>query len=403
MTRCFRITFAIIATIAGQGCTGASGDGEDRNRRRPPDEDRQIAAVMLACEAALVTDMQRVVTKKHKYGGGVMCAAPGDNLDTLTFTSYTPDTGRLVAFVEVVNANDGYEDNGFRTGRNCIYLKPNGEHTPQSVDDLEAFITYPGAGAVCPGKAIKGRKLEFAASDSMAAADVPPVVRLDMNYGRQNFFTGRRTVVSFKCLPHHWCRVSRKEALPPLNEGSNPRQVIAGWFDEQYLSMKDGNELRPSEVYASIYPVPGLDALVLDTKNYREWVNVAEIRFRGEEDVDDDEARTVLKHYTHKWGFDTRTVVIGMKDVVTMQMRYDSLTETFEAHYVVGNNTGVPRPVKWVTDSVSMHMLRMPIRFAATRWAWDDKDEYAWVRCPAGCCSVTEVESGPVPGIPSGK
>jgi hypothetical protein len=396
MTRGPRITFVIITTIAAQGCAATSGGEEDPHRTALSEADRAVIAAMRACDAALVTDRQRVVTKKHRYGGGEMCAAPATDLEKLTLASYRPGIGTLVAFVDVLNAEDGYRDNRFESGRNCIYVKGDGDRPPESVEDLDAFVIHLPEDAECYGTAAGGRDLKFAASDSMAAGDVPPVVRLDMNYGKQNLITGRRIVVSFKCLPHHWCQVSRKGASPPLNKNADARRVVAGWFDEQYLGVKVGNDLRPSEVYASIYPAPGLDTLVRDIAHYRTWVNVAEIRFRDEEDVDDDEARMLLARYAHKWGFDTLATRIGMKDAVAVQMmRYKPGNDTLIARYVVNGVTGKPRKVYRVGDDESQHMLFMPIRFAATRWAWDPDDENAWVRCPAGCCSITEEEFRP--------
>lgn len=156
--------------------------------------------------------------------------------------------------------------------------------------------------------------------------------------------------------PKH--RTTPGNTLPP----SRPANV-KGWHDEQRLAVpRPGGGLEASTFYASVTPIANLEHT--DHTNFQSFQQIATIWLSADPPPNSD--------YATKWHLRRGATVLEMRADATgttwqARIRGDTLSRLLVHRADHGAGAIVP---------------------GTARWRWSDQDEYIWVRCSTGCCSV---------------
>jgi hypothetical protein len=287
------------------------------------------------------------------------------------------DTGVLVAWVYVeatigTTLPDTYAELGLKPGMNClrlVALAGMGWAGHMSQPD-NAGKCDPAQGYFTLGRVHADRVQKLAAAGPLNNALGSPQYFAEEDYpavARFGESRERRPLLGVKCADA-WCEMSSVSftSIPGLasdNGLSGREALIKGWYDEQILSIQQGNQLVPSDVRAAIVPSPNLaDLGIADFENG--WRRVATIIVHG----------NVGSTKYGAWGLQQGRTYLDLRlngDVWESRLTYSG-----------------PGPSKtWYTLDRMPHLdVAVP---GTARFRWTKGDEGIWTPCGQACCRVT--------------
>jgi hypothetical protein len=272
--------------------------------------------------------------------------------------------------VQVIDYNDlPYVELGIGHGHNCLYLRSVAGAWSARMKQQE----YTNA---CPAIA----DADFAALPPLNVTripprvehkdSIPPVARWDWDPVHERHFIG------VKC-GRAWCEVGKAAfASSPTYPPTAATQHIKGWYDEQQLALPGAVHLNPGR-QARIIPVSGLANLTAadfhcgaSCPRTAGWVPVATALYN-----DTGDAIYATKMNLHAG----RTAQISMRSMDS------SGTIIWQSRIISQKDTAYKKVFR-----VDHHGFNIP---ATARWFWRENDEMMWIKCLAGCCSVTSDDS----------
>jgi hypothetical protein len=297
---------------------------------------------------------------------------------------------------------DHYQPLGITPGFNCVYIWADAGDLR-----LRARMVSQPMNPSCttplsdPGSA-HGKELvvRFTPHVMYRDSSLPPVSRWDWDSINTKQYAG------MKCGPL-WCEVGDSDLVTssdrrglgvpfdadPATGGEEASRVkeMKGWYDEEQLAVPGpGGQLRPSGIWATIFPHPRLGSTTSPGELGGGWHHVSTLYLRGtftgpEMDV-----------YVHKLG-----LYVGMNRVYFCTGAWGPGGCSDPSGRPAPTCTGGSSPLQYWSKVVAMgappgtrpvYHCVMPRPYSdvpgTARWRWKWDDQTTWIRCPTGCCEV---------------
>jgi len=370
-------------------------------------------------------DCQRIILSNgNKYGPLMAVFAAADlgqrkfsNRDTSARrdTSLVGDSSAfrdVYAAVEVFNdsADFTYEPLGIGPLFNCLYVyRVAGQLRAKmrQVGAVEKDCAEPVDPIAIPGTDLA---VDETLKDYYDEADYPSVARWDWDKRHREQYIG------LKC-GRAWCEVGRlapfrfypsNAYLPPPPAGTiapeDRVRAIKGWYDQQYVAVQAGINVKPGNVVATFFPDPDLAAHANDGDFHRTWITVSYAAFEGPPG-----------QYKHKFNFDDRSPApLPLSRMNPLALCYGTAGQCSVPLFPLPSASLVtscgPSALmqsiydeRWwarlrgrTSSGGTVNMFKcvnkrdhagVPIA-ATVRWRWLAEDETEWQYCPNGCCEV---------------
>ena len=178
-----------------------------------------------------------------------------------------------------------------------------------------------------------------------------------------------------------WCSIYPPGVTPtePVQwpQGSDPREVVPGWFDEQHLAIDSGRGWLIPGPWSRIEPWPDLEAADMSDLTASVPRPVAIIT------AFDDPRPFALAggtDYVRKFNLTSREGEWVTR--LTLRLPDPAVRgDVGEAVFHGPTPMSAPKPPQFIPQA--SHGARGTVRFR-----WLDNDEGAWIYCVTGCCSV---------------
>ena len=318
-------------------------------------------------------------------------AAPAGDLTTIDPTAFR-DKWVAVAILKVFDADKATKKSKLPEGVSCIWVKSN-----TTSGTWQSYFAEHQDGTPCPTQLsgqLDNDRLGVAEATPADPNDIPGAVRIEPSANPDKhqiiFYIGAR-------CGDAWCTMSlRKEQLrrKELASGTDPRDVIPGWYDIQPLAYfdKSDKEYERSDVWAKFVPLYTLGNAIPESMT---GVAVARIHTSGSANPE------ALLQLQEHWGLNTWTPGSYI-DVVLRKQKISSNPDQFK-YYVrlaTGSETSAEKEVKWRDDSETARVAlvsntsQLRTDYATVRLAWQTVTEGRtaaedlWLRCDLGCCTV---------------
>lgn len=310
---------------------------------------------------------------------------------------------RVRVAAAVIFAEQAYAPLGIERNFNCLVLQAGGE-------DWNAWMYPPNDGiADCSGEFPErgGHPLTLEGPISPLQAEESHYAQL----ARWGYDIDREwqymTVTCGEAVCHVGPTGFAVASPPTLNTASATdmeRRVheVATWHDQQFLAaLSTGtSSLRPTEVWGTVIPDPGLGDLNALADFRDEWVTVAEVTLSA------DHPAYAAKGFRMTASGDVRNLVQSCVIEETTNSRGDvtrSRCPDLPEEFLPGGKCDVTDDVstgeRWRSRHIAVDgeikyfcVKRYPLTVpglevpAAARWRWRADDELLWFRCMRGCC-----------------
>jgi len=325
-------------------------------------------------------DCQRFILKAAKAFDSLYAIYASFRLDSLdeeagfeiTGDSVVParpaEARSVVAAAEIHSWGGTYDPLGILPGFSCLYVWFEGRLRARMVhigsNEAECLKRYP-VGEYPAGKDLDIKPRVYGSADD---DDYPPVARWDWNEGTGVYFIG------IKC-GSAWCEVGPagfiSSAPITLDPGLTPDEIVVrrikGWYDQQFLAVKEGGmaKAQPTTLRGTVVPRPGLDTLSKEDFQH-DWVPVSDVHvpfasvYQSKLNLRPGWNELALRLFADgKW----RARITSSSGTVAERAVQRYGHEGLEAA------TGIDIP-------------------GTNRWRWVANDENIWTRCLEGCCEV---------------
>lgn len=256
-----------------------------------------------------------------------------------------------------------YPDLRIGPGYSCLYLQ-------RTAGRWRAVLENLGGTRNCPdtlsARSYDASVLEVQVQRRTQGA-APPAARWDMDPKSNIQYMG-------VWCPDGWCEIGLRGFTPSVEHTGAPEWRVKGWYDEQYLSVFDGNTqmLRLTSIRGRTVPAARLDTLQLsqfECRNcngmrYGGWIHVATVLI--EKDSAD---------------YFRRKLNLIPNDSNRVYIRHNVDAGRWEARVVNKTATRFAQMIR-----VDHRNISVP---GTSRWHFVPRDETVWVRCSDGCCDVS--------------
>jgi hypothetical protein len=292
-----------------------------------------------------------------------------------------------VIAVALIVAQGDYSQLHLTRGKNCLYVFRYQEASDDPVQWSGLVVHIADTDANCPESPGTGKLLEARSKqvDGFAdEADYPAVARWDWDG------TNSEQYIGIKCGAA-WCEIGKpgfdsSDPIPvPSGATAGERKVrlIKGWHDRQFLAMKRGTVLFPSQVMGVLIPDPNLGEYSRVSHKGDERPTVATVLLMSSLPED----RAVLDAYEKKYHIDTP----GAKGPMVMRIRLKKGDDQVAKHDDEWEAT-IRNPNNVFNKEENRKLTYhggTSLKLGIVRWRWLPTDEGTWVRCSEGCCEMT--------------
>jgi hypothetical protein len=221
--------------------------------------------------------------------------------------------------------------------------------------------------------------------------------------------TNKQQYIGIQCGPA-WCQIGShtfRESAPWLSGDRPPSattqvQRIKGWYDEQFLAVRDGSGVKPSTVRGIVFPDTSLKSRSR-TDYHRRWLPVAYVALSHPS-----------PYYVTKFNFDPVLAGAPLSAMNTLSFCYGTTADCFSRFGIpipkfvcpqelqpAGQAT-IPQGSWWVKIEAASGSRRPMFKCAVrtdhsnanitipptSRWRWLADDETMWKECLEGCCRL---------------
>ena len=313
-------------------------------------------------------DCQRLTIHGGRAFGPLVGVWARNRLEAVREEMYRKATGVPVAELYDFTTSP-YRPLGIAPGYNCLYLKMGARWEARMVSQKGAD-TCPeeiDARAWAVGHPLRVERH----TDAADLGQIPAAARWDYDEQSGLHYIGVR-------CGDAWCEIGNRNAPFKTSTwyANRPTEHIKGWYDEQWLAVPDaGGRLVPGP-RTRLYPTADLERMPEARFECRSpcrlrdaWVPVAHAAF----------VNTGHPSYISKLNLRP-----GVVSEISMRFERTATGNRWAARIISGGDTAYKKVLR--VDHTGSFVP------GTARWQWRENDERAWVRCPAGCCSVTEVD-----------
>jgi len=335
-------------------------------------------------------DCQALITGPKRYGPRVAIFAS----EQLAFFQPSNEA-QPVAVIYNYDKKESYDSLGIEPGFNCLLLwkedtGPKARISPNEYDENVCSEVSEDLGAAS-GKDLEVR---YAPVQPGGPTVVPPVARWDWDRNKQLQFIG------IKC-GNEWCEIGPKgfgqspdhkwdefQNLPgkenlPSQAELPPGRLRKGWYDEQRLAIKDGQDLVPADEPAIAIPHPALNRHNNPVWYENHWRPAAFVILPTDlqgYDAKNKNWKKGVNRVSLCWESKTDGCIPDAeKPVCKDDWKSDDGRAWWAKTKSSGNNEEYGCVKRCERDQ--------PVP-GTVRWRWQEDDEKLWIRCATGCCTI---------------